>query len=496
MEKEVKWHLLLLLALILATRLAFFSFDRPLIRDEALYAQMTNEFIASPKIIPTYLGQEVAWRPVVYFAVSAPFVIVGNWIAPMLGWDLGIPYRLASVFFGAGAIFVMYFLFKREFSADLAFAACAIFAVSYVSAYVDTSALVDSVLLFFIMLSIYFYFGGVKEGKSGWKGYLLGGILAGVAFWTKTVVAAIIPVIVIAYVLCKKKEEIKNPVFIISLLILPASMLLYNSLFTDASAIGGEYLRNIPNKLISPNGVGESIVGTLREFISFNFLILGPFLLSFWKFWKNEKWLSVWALCVIGTLFVGMGYFWYPLPIMPAICIFFAFMLFEKYGKWRLDEFSWFVLGLLCILVFALSIVLASMGFAGDYKDERAGGLFLAGKEKVLLAGDYMATSLFYKMKSDGLDAPCIVYAINDSHLNESDYWKSNIYWFGKESNYSYNYRLSQMFWNTTDVKIPCGQEKFGWVLASMMPEDFLSGDTNYSLVRKFGGNVSIYSTE
>jgi len=150
------------------------------------------------------------------------------------------------------------------------------------------------------------------------------------------------------------------------------------------------------------------------------------------------------------------------------------------------------VLALLCLLIFTSSVFFLLLGFEGNYFEEREAGKYLQGKENVLYIGGYMPTAVFYKMR-DGMPAPCIVYAFNETHLNESDFFLSNIYNFGKETNYSYSFRISQMFWNGTDLKVKCGREEFDYVLTCAMKKGMLDGNANYSLMKSFG-NLSVYA--
>ncbi|MEM2962925.1 MAG: phospholipid carrier-dependent glycosyltransferase [Candidatus Anstonellales archaeon] len=495
MVSELKKHVALLLIVFLLSRATFVAYNRPLIKDEALYARMVDEFLEKPRIIPTYFGQEVAWRPVVPFLLSAPFVVASKAIIGLLDVeiDLGLPYRLSSLFFGACSVVLIYLMFRREFSADFALCTSLMFMLSFSSLYADTSALVDSVLLFFVLSSLACYF----HGKSDPRFYILGGILSAFAYWTKTVVAFIIPIVAVAYAF-ERKGELRKFEFLISLFFLPLSLFVYDALFEEREAIIGEYLYNIPSKIFgswwSTGGIDFEIfkrfVGGLGEFIINSNVLVVSSIIGLCKFWKRRIWLATWMSLLPLVFFVGVGYFWYPLPLMPAVCAFSSSLIFNRLGG-KFDRFSLLIILTSMAVLMISSLMVLTSGFVDEYAAEREAGLFLAGKEKVLVIGNYVPTVVAYKMMADGLPKPCIVYIYNSSYREEPYIWKSNIYGFDNKTNYTYNFHVYRAFWDERNMKIPCGYSEFDWVLTAEKP-DWIEVE-GYELVNRFGQNLSVY---
>ncbi|HQT44907.1 MAG TPA: glycosyltransferase family 39 protein, partial [Candidatus Micrarchaeota archaeon] len=198
MKNEDKLYIIIICVVWAIFRFPFVQ-ALPLQLDEGLYAQMTNQFIQNPALQPVFMGEIVSWRPIGYFLINAPFVLLGK----ALALDVDLTYRLSSLFFSFLTCFALYFLIKEMYNrADIAFVGTLFYQSNFATVFVSNRGLTDSVLMFFITASLYFYF----RGKAGKNDFLVAGGLAFIAYFIKTAMAVAIPFLAICYWLLKDRK--------------------------------------------------------------------------------------------------------------------------------------------------------------------------------------------------------------------------------------------------------------------------------------------------
>ena len=474
MDKGERFWLFALLAFALLIRIPFLAVQ-PLVLDEALYARMIDETIATPAVIPHFLGQEVAWRPPLFFDVYAPLVKIGLGA----GLQLEVAYRLPSVLFGALSVLLLYFFARKLWGRDIAFAASLFFAASGLAIYVNATVLTDTLLVFLILLSLNFYILGEKERKL----LLVAELFAACAFLVKTIVAFAIPVLAVAYFFSRKREMLADPYFIASLLMVAAAFLLYFAAFGDKSAIMDEYLHNVTQKLptASVNDIILRVLQSAVPFIFLSFYMTGFYIWGAWLL-RKDIFVIAWLALGIFALFGGSWMPWYFLPMMPALSICAAKFL----SKDGLDSFAKAVIGISVVVMILTTYFLYAYDFGAG--GEREAGLYVHGKSNVLIAGAYAPSAVFYKIHGEeGLPLPCWEIAGSGQLLNSSEYALSVL------RNYSGapNRRLTDIFWNREEFSLSCNASAFDYIV---LKEANYSGllAAGYSIDKRIGGNIVI----
>lgn len=388
--KNDRQILLALVCVYLLTRLSAIAF-LPLVRDEALYAVMAEEQLDAPSIIPTFLGHAVSWKPAPFFWIYALFSKALTGLLPV-----EIVYRLPSFLFGLAAIFPLYLLLRNLGSSRaLAFFSMLIFLASYNTIYPQAALLTDSPMFFLMCASLWLY----SEERLGPRRFLAAGALAFAAFFIKLVIAFMIPVLAVAWFWARGRETLRNPLFLLSLLAVPAAFAL-NFLLLESLGIGRQlYVSDIGGHILSPAGVEEQlkvVVGSLALFIPSSGIWFFLSLFGFWKNWKVEKFMAVWYALTVFPVLTGFFMPWYYLPVMPAVAYFAALALLRWEGRENPDLFFMIFFSLALVLTLALMASIYA-GMYDKFMPEKRAGLALAGRENVLIAGDYASGIFAYK---------------------------------------------------------------------------------------------------
>jgi hypothetical protein len=388
--------LLLILAVVyLIARVPFLTF-LPLIQDEAIYSIMIAEQQAHPTLIPTFLGYPVGWKPPLFFWAYAALHALFQWLPIPLEAAL----RLPSLLFGLASIPLLYYFMRNTgCSRNVAFLSGLIFIFSFLSSYPQTALLLDSMVFFLICGSLCLY-SSEKSGK--WR-FLAAGALAFAAFFTKLAVAFIIPVVAIAYFYTKRREMLREPLFLLSLLAIPAAAALNFVLFQSA-ALGDElYGPYTVGQLISTNGlIGqlEAFGGSLIIFIPAAGIWFMLSLAGLARHHKDNPVMACWYLFLVFPLMSSFYKPWYFLAVMPPIAYFAAMALIMWKGKERADALFAFAF----VATLLGSIVLSAMIYPEIYNDfvpQKEAGLLLSGKDGVLVAGTFAPGIIAYKMLSE-----------------------------------------------------------------------------------------------
>ncbi|MEW6036062.1 MAG: glycosyltransferase family 39 protein [Candidatus Micrarchaeota archaeon] len=382
--------ILLLVALFLLTRLPLLTY-LPLTKDEAIYAVMIEEQVRSPTLVPTFLGYPVSWKPILFFWVYS--------ILSRLPLPLELAYRLPSLLFGMISVPLLYHIFREAGGASrtLAFFSTAIFQLSLISLYPNSALLLDSLMFLIILLAFYLY----TQQKAGRYRFLLCAALSILAFFTKFILAAMIPVLAAGYFWQNGRKTLKDPLFLLSLLAVPSALAVNVLLFGQA---GITTENEIP---LASNVVAGGLGGQLNSvFGALVAIFLGA---GFWavlslqgilKFWKESRFMALWASLTLLPLLLASLLFWYYLPVLPAISFFSALLLLRWDGKERPDALFAIVFCMLAAVSLASAFYIEFLVY-GASKPEMEAGLLLAGKENVLIIGRYPTTLVGYKMLTE-----------------------------------------------------------------------------------------------
>jgi 4-amino-4-deoxy-L-arabinose transferase-like glycosyltransferase len=392
LPKNERRLIILLLAVYLLTRLPLLGY-LPLIKDEAIYSIMIHEQFVSPTIIPTLFSYPVSWKPILFFWTGALF--------SGLPLPIEYTYRLPSFLFGLLTVPLLYVVLRKSgIGSNIAFLSTLAFLLCAVSIHPNTHAMIDSMMFFFILLSLCLYMD-VKGGGDGRK-FLLAGVLVFVAFFIKFILAAMIPALAMAWLYFNDRKSLRHPLFLISLLALPLAVLLNAFLFSQAGLSDELALPFGSNALSTMGLVGQfaRAVGALDVFLVGAGLWFVLSIPGFISHHKQNPFMSFWYCLTILPLIGGTYMVWYFLPVMPAIAYFACTSLVMWKGKERMDGLFAFVFAAGALLGLGMAIY-TYMSLNEYYSVEKEAGLLLSGKEDVAVIGLFSPTLVTYKYHSE-----------------------------------------------------------------------------------------------
>jgi hypothetical protein len=391
LPKTDRGCLLALVLIYLITRLALLSF-LPLVLDESVYALMAQEQLHNPTLVPTFLGYAVSWKPAPVFWIYGAFSGLLSGLLP-----LEAVYRLPSLLFGLLSIPPLYFTLRNAGSSTAsAFLTVLVFLFSFISLYPQDAFLTDSLLFLLVCASLWLY---TEKRLPAWR-FIAAGALAFAAFFVKLVVAFMIPVLAAAYFYAQRRETLRHPLFMISLLAVPLAFLLNLAILSQFGLAGQLYVSDIGGHLFSPQGIiGQAgfLTGSLYTLILSAGIWFALSLFGFWKFWKSEPFMAAWYVLLVFPLLSGFFMPWYFLPVLPAMSYFAAAALLRWDGKEKPDLFFFYFLSV-TLAISILSIALLYHGLSAAYTPQKDAGMLLAGRENVLVLGTYSPGIVAYKM--------------------------------------------------------------------------------------------------
>lgn len=396
MLNEESWRDILIAAAAYSVARLPFLLMMPLILDEALYSIMFFEQMQHATLIPTFLGYPVSWKPAPFFWAY------GLMAEPFLrgGVPFDIAYRLPSFIFGLLSMPLLYSIILRAGkSAKVALISCLAFAFSGIAIYAQSTALSDSAALFFILASLHLYMDSTK----GKERFPLAGLLASAAFFFKLIFAFIPGLLGAIYLFSCEKKSLRDPLFILSLLMVPLAMA-GHLLLLDSEGLSMEFLiGNFSKHVVSEQGVLGQLLGPLNS-LSY-LLVYSPFfvamsLIGFAKHWRENLMMSAWFMLSLVPVFSSSALPWYFLPTLPAISFFCALPLMRHGGKERADAFAFIVFAMLAVASLGLYSYLSYETYR-IYQPEKDVGLMLSGKENALIIGRYKPSIFAYKMLSE-----------------------------------------------------------------------------------------------
>lgn len=380
--------ILVLAAVFLLTRLPPAAL-MPMVGDEAIYAMMIEEQIRSPSLVPTFLSHPISWKPALFFWAYSALPI----LPPVL--PLELEYRLPSLIFGLASVPLIYSILRGAGGASraLAFFSTLIYLLSFSSLYPNSSLLLDSMTVFLICLSLWIY----MRDDAGPARFVACAALSFIAYFTKFILAAMIPVLAIAYFYFNGRKALRHPLFLLSLLAVPLAMALNAALFSQAG-ITTETAAPFASHLLRGD-FGSQLNMAFGAIVGF-FLGVGFWApLAIWgiaSLWREKPFMALWAALAILPLAVSGLLFWYYMPALPAIAFFAASMLLRWEGKERPDALFMLIFCMVAALSLGLGAYMYLITAQANMHEMEAGKL-LAGKENVLIIGRWPTTLVGYK---------------------------------------------------------------------------------------------------
>lgn len=392
--------LAVLAAVYLLTRLPFLTY-LPLTQDEAVYAVMAEEQLDAPSLIPAFMGHPASWKPPLFFWAHALFSKLFSGILP-----LELTYRLPSFLFGLAAVPFLWMLVRNIAAGagakgderGIAFFTVLAFLCSSVSIYPNDAMLTDSLAFLLICSSLWLY----TEGRFGDRRFVVCAALAAAAFFTKLVLAFMVPLLAVAYFWFRNdRATLLRPLFMLSLVAVPLSAVA-EFLVLETAGLGREvYLADIGGHVVSPQNISGPSVPPLVAALNFLLTSPGPWLLpalfGVWWYWRKNGLMCAWLLLIAFPLNVSYFRPWYYLLVMPPVAYFAALALLRRGGGGgRADAkfaagFAFFAALSLacCLLIYAIAYP--------NFAEQRDAGLFLAGKENAAVMGEYAPGIIAYK---------------------------------------------------------------------------------------------------
>ena len=395
-------RLLILILISIAIRILL-PIDFPLDNDEALYAQILSEMIQHPSIYTNYMGEYVPWKPPLMFYVYSG---IAKLLMPF-GIQTEVLYRLPNLIFAVLTTVAFYFLTKNlTKDEDLSFIAALVLTSAPMFMVTNTLLMTDNLLLFFVVSSLAVY--TLKETERQPALFLIGGALAFLAFFTKSLASFIILPLIIADYFINNKKTLKNGYFLTSLLLPFLAVLVLSSVFGEAWL--RQYFIDAGRITL---GTSKGVTGTF-EFILENLAVYAALLLPWLSFGlstlivkkkrdqidlKLGLFLMFWLIFFIPPLIIPSALFWYALPVLPAFAIFVAYEAKSE----KFDWLSKLFLAVLIILSVAFSYMMANE-FAKDLRiQQKDAGMYLSGKDGVAVIGRYSPGLLYYKFNNEDL---------------------------------------------------------------------------------------------
>lgn len=221
---------LLGLIILLAVGLRLYRLDSAdVITDEALIAFRSLgyvDFFASPyQTTPWEWFSDVpAWARL-SFHDHPPLVFLVQHLSFLLLGEHELAMRLPFVFFGVGAVALLYLIGARLFDRQAGLMGSALLAVAVSHVWVSRIGLQEAPVIFFSLLTFYFFIRALETGRH-WRW----GIALGLGLLTKYTAIVFLPVILV-YLLVFRREVFRDRRFWLTLLlvvILISPIVIYN----------------------------------------------------------------------------------------------------------------------------------------------------------------------------------------------------------------------------------------------------------------------------
>ena len=395
-----------LFLLSLAIRLYYLP-SIPLTGDEAVYAEIIDEFLRNPTLVPHFMGRIVAWKPVLGFAMYSAVIYAFRAMLPQM--PVEVAYRIPSLVFGVFSTLALYFLVRRLYNEEAAFLSSFIFTINVISIAISEKLLLETPVLFFLLLGVSLYIEGERDRKYMYYAGFVGALL----FLTKSIIAFLLPALAIAYYIGNKKigeSKETGRAFLLSLSAVPLAMLLYALIFFMSAPIGKggditiSYIYDLFFRVYGTSEQPTLLLNTvefLKLTLPWSTLLFAGFLtLKLSR--REDRFIFIWLTLMLVLLGATQFYHWYYLLVLPpfsAICAKSLITIMNR--KFFLPVFL--LLSILSLPYIANPAFMDSHFITARITSERAQvGLFLQGKTNMLsITEQGIPETVFYKFHGE-----------------------------------------------------------------------------------------------
>ncbi|PIR04485.1 MAG: hypothetical protein COV59_00720 [Candidatus Magasanikbacteria bacterium CG11_big_fil_rev_8_21_14_0_20_39_34] len=225
---QFQFFAILLIAILF--RICFLS-SGVLLGDEPLYSVRSigfvDSFASDLQTTPfDWFPNGLPWWGTLSFHDHPPlFFIIQNLFFRNLGYSIFLS-RLPAALFGIGSVIVSFFIGKQLYNKKLGIFCMGLMAINDFSVVYTRVSMLESVTLFFILLSFYFFLRSLKEKKFLYPW----GIALGFSFLSKYVSFAIFPVYILGFFVYKREylKSIRLYTAIFLSLIIFSPVIIYN----------------------------------------------------------------------------------------------------------------------------------------------------------------------------------------------------------------------------------------------------------------------------
>ena len=396
----------ILLLLSLAIRL-FYLPPRPLYGDEPVYAEIIDEFIRSPALVPYFMGHIISWKPTLGFAVYSSVIFFFNAVTP--GMPLEVIYKLPAIIFGVLSTLAVYFLARKLYGEDVAFLSSLIFTINPIAIMVSENLLLETMVSFLLISGVLLY----MEGERDRKYMYYAGLAAALLFFTKSIIAFLLPALGIAYYLGSKKMAHDTKMgrsFLISLSGVPLAMMLYAIIFSIYAPSGQgadiriSYIYDLFFRVHASSDrliLLDNTLQFLRLTLPWSIMFFGGLLLINLKN-REDRFVFVWLVLMLVFLGAGQFYSWYFLLAVPPFSILCARVALQ------IRDRKFFIPVLFLFFILTLPYV-SNPEFTEPYlssnnvlNDRVEVGLFLRNKTSIMtISDDGLPEVVFYKFHGE-----------------------------------------------------------------------------------------------
>jgi 4-amino-4-deoxy-L-arabinose transferase-like glycosyltransferase len=298
----------------------------PLQGDEAVYAEIIDEFMHNPAPIPHFMGHVISWKPPLGFAVYS--AIIYSFHALNSSIPLEVYYRLPSLIFGVLSTLALYFLVRKLYGEEAAFFSSFIFTANVISIAIGDVLMLETLVLFLLILGVALY----MEGERNKKYFYYAGFVGALLFLTKSIIAFLLPALAIAYYFGNKKlgeNQEWGRAFLISLAAVPLAMSLYAMLFFMNAPIGKggditiSYIYDLFFRVYGKSEQPMLLLNTiefLKLTLPWSILLFAGFLtLKLSR--REDRFVFLWAVLMLVFLGASQFYDWYYLIVLPPFSI-------------------------------------------------------------------------------------------------------------------------------------------------------------------------------
>lgn len=365
----------------------------PMVKDEGPYSMMIEEQISHPSTVVTFFGYEVGWKPpLMFWTYGAAVQFLRGLPIP-----LEAVYRLPGTAFGLANALLVFLLFEALLKdRKEAFFVTLVYLTTFLPIHVDSRVLTDSMMGTAVLAGVLAYVRSAEDRR--W--YAAGGLAILFSYFIKQTLAAIIPVLALAFFFGKDRRRLQDPLLYASFIGLPLAMWLFEMSIAPmlgSETVGTAVSLSVLENYILPNLRWQSAVASLLTFFPLSCVWFPVSMYGFAKNWRRSPMLSAWYIMSVFPLFAGTMMAFYFYPVIPAMS-YFALQLVQRDAAGRVRRDAFFMMAFLMMGAVTLGMgAINHASFNDIYQGQKEAGEFLAGKENVLIIGEYSSEVFSYK---------------------------------------------------------------------------------------------------